>query len=467
MANTITNFLIGLGFDFDQDTTKAADSALDGVKTRALQVGAVLAGAFGLKALTLDFAQASDTIGKFSDTFGVIPNEVVALGRALELQGGSLEGFIGQLESIERLRAGLLVGDADFIARAGIAGINTGEIIGAIDATEAYISLADQFSRMSQQQRLNAAEALGLDAASIRLLSQGEEAVRRLIKRQQTLRPLTEEATEASAEFNEELQDLFTGIGGYADQISMRLLPAITGAIRATNEWSDANRNLLNSGINDTFDFIDENPLLVGAGAAGAAAAGAGGVASVSSKIPLIGGALGGLATIAARLAGAGAVILAAAELWSVTADDFENNLGFRPPQWLFDPLFTVPVPFTDSPANEAFRRGVFTPNLVELSEQDPLSPDDLSGLAGMSGEDQVTITPSDLRAIQGRGEATSDGSGQGSQSVPGTVVTSQRPIQIENKLVLDGTVIDRRIIDITNLENERALDDVTVSTGG
>jgi len=237
MAQVLTSFLVGLGFDYDRKGAKEIDAGIQSIKASALQLGAVVGGAFGMKALTSDFAASTNTLTDFARVMGTGAEEVLALGNALRTEGGTLESFMSQIAGIERLRAGLLVGDAGFIAQAGRAGIDTGPLIAATNATEAYISLADQFARMTTQQRLNAAAALGLDEASIRLLSQGSTQVNALVAKFRDIRPLTGEMSQAARDFRDEWVELESNIGGVANAISEKILPVINDITRDVNSW--------------------------------------------------------------------------------------------------------------------------------------------------------------------------------------------------------------------------------------
>ena len=265
MAKTISNLLVGIGFDLDKKSTDKVSSGIDGVKSKALKLGSIVAGAFGIKALTSDFANAKDDLGKFSEVFGSTADSINAFGNALKLEGGTLGGFMSQLASLEKFRAGLAVGDAGFIAAAGRAGLDTQALIDAKDATEGYLTLADQFQKMTKQERINAADALGLDEASIRLLSKGREGIEEVVERQRKMRPVTNEMTKAAAEFNDEFQDLTTNIGGFADKISAKVLPQINNVVSGMNDWISSNRELLNSGTDTFLDSVSENILSIAA----------------------------------------------------------------------------------------------------------------------------------------------------------------------------------------------------------
>jgi hypothetical protein len=321
MAKTISNFLVGIGFDLDKKSTDNVASGIDNVKTKALQLGSVVAGAFGIKALTSDFANAKDDLGKFGQVFGVTASDVSAFGNAMRIEGGTLEGFMSQLSQLEQFRAGLAVGDAGFLAQAGRAGLDVSGLVDAESATEGFLELADQFQAMTQQQRLNAATALGLDEATIRLLSRGRSNIEDLVDAQRKLRPVTDEMTEAARIFNEENKNLMNNIGGIADQVSVRLLPQISNVVAGMNDWIEANRELIGSGLDTFFDSINENVVAIAASlglvTSGATALAAG---KLAGKVGLggAGRALGGVGGLATRfgglgLAGAGGVAVGTA----------------------------------------------------------------------------------------------------------------------------------------------------------
>ena len=242
MANVISSLLVGIGFEYDKKSAQQIESGMDSIKSKALQLGSVVAGAFGIKALTSDFASSADMLGKFSEVFGVTANDMQAFGNALATEGGSLESFMSQLESIERARARIRVGDVGFFAPAGKAGLDPNVIADARTATDAYLGLADAFAGMNTQQRINAAEALGLDESSIRLLSQGRSAVDGLVDKYRNIRPLTTGMTDDAAEFNRQWVEAKANLGSFADAISTELLPVINEVSNSINSWFGKNR---------------------------------------------------------------------------------------------------------------------------------------------------------------------------------------------------------------------------------
>jgi hypothetical protein len=237
MAETIQNFLVGIGYDYDEKGQNQIASGIDGLASKALMLGSVVAGAFGISALTADFANATDTLGKFSETFDMTANDVAGLGRAIQIEGGTFESMVSQLEAIERLRAMRPDEIGGFFADAGIVGFDPSVILNAKNATEAYIALGDVMKRASQDRRLQIADVLGLDPASIRLLSRGTDGVRSLVEKMKAARPVTDEMTKSSAAFNDQLFMMKTNIGGVSDAVANELLPSLTESMGEFNEF--------------------------------------------------------------------------------------------------------------------------------------------------------------------------------------------------------------------------------------
>lgn len=239
MPNTLSNFLIGVGLDFKTDDVKKVNSGLDSVKRSALQAATAVAGAFGAKALTTDISNRTLELTRFSDVFGSTAEEVFAMGRVLEREGGTINGFMSQMEGLERLRAGLLTNDISWIPEGALAGLDTSAIMNASNALEAYQELARQFPTLSPQQRINVAEAIGLDQASILLLSKGIGNLESEFNRIRNIRPIDDEMIKNAEKYNKEWQDLKDNIGGAADELSLKFTPILNGILQSSNEVFD------------------------------------------------------------------------------------------------------------------------------------------------------------------------------------------------------------------------------------
>lgn len=430
MANTIANFLVGLGLDTTdfEKGAKQVDSGIDNIKSSALQLAALGASAFGAQQLTFGFAQATDQIGKFSRVFSILPDDVAAFGRALEHEGGSLAAFMSQIENLERMRAATPDEIGGLFARAGIVGVDPSVILNAQNATEAYLNLADVFVNLSQKQRLTAAELFGLDEASIRLLSAGRSEVEKLVDRERQLRPVTQQMTTEAARFNDVTQDLKTNIGSVADTISVNLLPVLSSVVEDMNGWLEVNKEFINSNINTVLEPMEDN--IAGIAAAGGLLASGGllaGLAGMARHVPLIGGGLAAAATAAARITTIGAAATAATVGASVIDEQLSQSSMYRD-------------------LDERFTKFIF----------------DLTGFDVSRGNVFEGQTPAYWNSSGNAGLVSPYQAGGSGQTRP---QYSTQPIQVN--LMLDGQVIDQRVIDVTERQYEDTINDITSSTGG
>jgi hypothetical protein len=419
MANVISSLLVGIGFDFDKKSAKEVDSGIDGIKSKALQLGAVVAGAYGIKKLATGFADSADMLGKFSETFGGTASDIQALGSALTTEGGSLESFMGQLESLERARARIKVGDVAFFAPAGKAGLDPNVIANAESATDAYIGLADAFARMNQQERINAAEALGLDAPSIRLLSQGREQVESMLVKYKAIRPLTEQMTGSAAEFNRQWVEIKANVDSITDTIGSDLVNAMNGPLDQINNWVEANKQLVDS---NATTFAGIAALIAGSGLMFQ-------LSSIAKVIPGIGTGLAGILKMGGQ---AGLVGVAAGGGYAV-GGVISDNLSDDTNRIIGKSVAHLLALLGNENARNAYliNEGVNSrPSFMSVDRQAPAE--------GVSAGSRL-YDRSELK----------------------------QPINVNASFTLDGQVIDRKIIKVVDGMAQNAIDDISSSTGG
>lgn len=428
MSNVISSFLVGIGFEFDKKSAKDTESGIDSIKSKALQLGAVVAGAYGVKKLATNFADSADMLGKFSETFGGSAEQIQALGSALTTEGGSLESFMGQLESLERARARIKVGDVAFFAPAGKAGLDPNDVANAENAAEAYLGLADSFAKMNQQERINAAEALGLDASSIRLLSQGQESVELLVEKYRNIRPLTDKMTASAAEFNRQWVEIKANIGGVTDVIGSDIVEAMNGPLDKINEWIDANRELLDSNAT-TFTGIAS--LIAGSGLLLQ-------LSSIATIIPGIGAGIAGIL----KTGGRGGLVGAAGAAGYATGSVINDNLSKDTKYEIGNQIARVLALFGNDEAEKAYLINNNVDRVPKFFESSP------------------SLLPQRQESQQDSRTQSQGGSLYNASSVKQT-------INVNANFTLDGKVIDSKIIKVVDGMAQNAIDDISSSNGG
>lgn len=344
MPNTLSNFLIGVGLDFKTDDVKKVNSGLDSVKRSALQVAGAVAGAFGAKAITADVANRTNQYRQMAEAIGTTTESLDALTRVYEREGGNAGSLISQLEAIKRLRAGLLTNNLSWIPEGALAGLNTDAIIGESDPVKAYENILRQLSGMSVEQRLNVADAIGLDTKSINLAIKGADYLQEQIERALDRRPLITQLEKDSEMFAKEWSDLWDNIAGITDRASLRILPAVNEILGSMNNWNDVNRDLISQNLDAVLTPIADN--LEEVAAAGALISGGGllaGLGAMAKHIPLIGSGLSTAALAAARISTiAGLATATPAAAGAVNNLLSENVSGYTDldtqfTKWLYD----------------------------------------------------------------------------------------------------------------------------------
>ena len=171
----------------------------------------VIAGYIGLQTVqaALDLSKHVDMLGKTADMWGKNVSQIDAWGQAAIRNGGSLDGFISSMDS---LNSGLseiaMTGEGSLLPFLNLFGISALDAGGkARDAFDILPDIADQFERLNASEQVNLGRQLGLDDSTIRMLQMGRRELDLLIKKQERLGVVTKAEAEASEKFNDALAD--------------------------------------------------------------------------------------------------------------------------------------------------------------------------------------------------------------------------------------------------------------------
>lgn len=423
MSSVLTSFLVGIGWDtsgFDQGT-KHIESSMGSVKSSVLQTAASIGTLTALTGAGLKFAKSTSEIDNFTRSIGVGRSDLLAFGGALQGMGGDADSAIGILTSLEQKRASILTGETGWIAPAARAGIDTNSILQATDSLDAVLRLSDQFQQLSAQQRLNAADALGFDPATVAFLSQGRDVVEATLNQYRDARPLVDGLTEASRDLTQEWSRLEALAGGIGDKVQSKLIPAITQATGKVNEFLTANKQAIDAGIEKY--GTPENIEAAGVAAAGAGVSTAGAVAgSLLQRFGLTG--TGSMVAGGARLAGGVGIAYGVSDIASRFADEQLQQIpGYQE-------------------LDAAFTRKAYDVTGLDLSRGNVYE--------GVSRESLYQFTAPD--------SAWTPGYGSGPKPQPTT-------INVNATLEIDGKVLADKVLSVVSDSNQAALDDLQSTT--
>ena len=202
-----------------------ANSLMSPLKTALGQIAAGLS----LAAITRQYLQQADSIGKLSDAIGADMEELQAWGGAAKSAGGSAEAFNstvqGMTRSLQQAASGAKGPAAQALQQLGIRATDaTGK---ARDVFDVLRDLAGKMEGMDKQKAMGLGQRMGIDRGTIMLLQSGRAAIDDLIKRQKELGVYTKEDAEIAAKANDAIDDLGQALKSGAAIIMRNIVPAI------------------------------------------------------------------------------------------------------------------------------------------------------------------------------------------------------------------------------------------------
>lgn len=212
MATVIDSLFISLGVvpkGVSEGMSKAENTIQSSLKNIASFIAPLL-GAVGFGAITKQYLESADALGKFSDSVGENIEDVHAWGEAVTRAGGNVDDFQASLAALgEKVAeyATLDSGEAKNIFEQW--GIKAKDAEGHIKkTTDILLELSEKTQELSKAEFVGLARKLGIDQGTIMLLQSGKGAVEELIRRQKELGVYTKEDALIAAKANDAISDL-------------------------------------------------------------------------------------------------------------------------------------------------------------------------------------------------------------------------------------------------------------------
>lgn len=277
----------------------AMASRAAGAISAVLSLGAITSAMFNA-------ADYADQVGEFSEKLGLNVEEVSAWGDALQVNGGSAEGFRASVESLSMALTDFAVKGTSRVApyfdELGIKMVDAqGKARSVMDILP---ELATAFEGLTKQESAALGQKLGLDQGVIMLLQRGRREVEEQVKIQKELGVVTAEQAEVAGAFNDAWDNTAKVFRSIFGVVSMSVLPVFT---RILTVVQDAGRF-----ISKHSDFIVG--LMIALGAA----------VTVYALPPLVSMAAAAIAAFAPFLL-IGVVVAAAAAAFALLYDDVMN----------------------------------------------------------------------------------------------------------------------------------------------
>lgn len=427
MANVLTSFLVGIGWDtsdFDKGT-RDIERGMQGVKVSALGISAAILGVFaGVATAAVNTAQRVDQLSLATQNLNTNKQFVYNLGGALRLMGGDAASALTEVQAIEETLANFrLKGELGAIGELPFAGVQLTELASSQSASEFLSKLSDQIPNLNNQQKQVVQQSLGLSDATMKAISGGGQQFEGLLQRSEDLTGTIGQLTDDSRKLSENFAEFGLRMTGITNELTEKTLPGLVKFSGWANQFVENHRDDI-SGVIDT---VADNPGSTAALGGGAISATFG---ALLSKLGLT--SLGG---VASKTGTAGIIAGGATLATDVTFDTLEKK---------FPGLKQYEQDIDQSARNTGLGP------LVDFSDW----------LFNTGGAQSPEAMPTPYKDVTSRTEEDNDALVKAIQAAKVNVANS-----VNLNVSLDGQALEAKIVDVTERTAFSTLDDLRSST--
>jgi hypothetical protein len=193
-----------------------------------------------------------DPMVQLSRETGVALESIQELGYAASVNGSSLDAVSASVrEMTKRIGEFEQLGTGPAKEVVENLGISFRDANGEIKAADqVMLELTDTMAGMSESERMNVLDKLGIDPSMIQLLSSTSEEVEGLRARAQRLGVVTQEQGDAVASYNDSLTTLRFGMQGIQNMVAVGFAPMMGDLVDRFVNLLEANQDLIMNGLN-------------------------------------------------------------------------------------------------------------------------------------------------------------------------------------------------------------------------
>ena len=193
-----------------------------------------------------------DPMVQLSRETGVALESIQELGYAASVNGSSLDAVSASVrEMTKRIGEFEQLGTGPAKEVVENLGISFRDANGEIKAADqVMLELTDTMAGMSESERMNVLDKLGIDPSMIQLLSSTSEEVEGLRARAQRLGVVTQEQGGAVASYNDSLTTLRFGMQGIQNMVAVGFAPMMGDLVDRFVNLLEANQDLITNGLN-------------------------------------------------------------------------------------------------------------------------------------------------------------------------------------------------------------------------
>lgn len=238
MANVITQFLIGIGYQYDDKGERQAKAGMEAIKSSTLAIGSALgAAAIGAGVRVDQLAEKSRQLQDTLYRTTTSTTWVQGYGAAMTELGGNADEAASRVTSLEQQLAAIKMGDRGFLDSLGQAGFDAGDLSQAKSAQDFITRASEQFSRATHTQQVNMANVLGLTDSEFKLWQQGGRYVDDHSRKLAEQLGYTDSLNEKQYEYSQSWVELNLELDKAGNTISNIMLPGMTGLVERAKDF--------------------------------------------------------------------------------------------------------------------------------------------------------------------------------------------------------------------------------------
>lgn len=211
---------------------KSFGGMAEGLKGKLMGLVGAFTALYGVQQTFSSYLSEADQLGKFSNMLDLNIEDVHAWGKAVELSGGSMQGFQGSLEALQTQLAKIsTTGNSRIKPVLESMHIDPGEEGRMRNAFDVMGEIQERFAEMSKTESLGKGKLLQFDTGTIMFMQQTREATGDIIQKIKELGVYTKEDAQITADFNDAITLTKLGFVSFASIIFRMVTPALQGIV--------------------------------------------------------------------------------------------------------------------------------------------------------------------------------------------------------------------------------------------
>lgn len=223
-----------------------------GLLAKSIGIATAAAGAFGL--FVNSTLASADAQAQLANSTNIAIGTIQELEFAASVSGSSAEALQGSILGLsEKIGEAAAQGEANFDRL----GIKVKKADGSIkNAAEVFDDLREKFQDLSDAERINYAQKLGIDKSLVQLLSRSGDEMDALREKASALGTVTQDQANDIMEYNDSITILKFGLGALQKDIAIGFAPQLKELAEIFTDFLIANKDLISKGLSKVIEVI-------------------------------------------------------------------------------------------------------------------------------------------------------------------------------------------------------------------